>query len=473
MSQPVTSWINRCPGDLRIELAAVQATAVEPVVSRAVQAAPAWSRTPLAERIAYLREVQAALQAAQDPLVQGIALETGKPLGEAKGEVGAVIAKIDLAIADAQRHLTPRQVSDGPHPAQVRRRAKGPAAVIGPFNFPLHLPNGAAVAYLLAGSPVVFKPSPLAATVAAQYAQILQDVLPEGVFGLVQGGAAEGEALCLNPAIRAVCFTGSVAVGRSLAKALAGDFAKDLALELGGKNALIVCADADLDAAATAAAEGACLTAGQRCNATSRVLVQRSVADAFLERFLKALACYQPGNPLDPKTRLGPLISQTAVARYQQLLAQTGGSWLLPGAIEPEVEGRPGYYVRPAVILWPDRAVGLASPVHAQEAFAPLVEVFITDDLDDTLAVHDTTEFGLTTSVFTRSQSLFDAMAERLQVGNVYANLPTTFSPSTLPFGGLGYSGNGKPGGREFIRFVTDEQAVQVNAAGFSGLDSP
>ncbi|MBD2101876.1 aldehyde dehydrogenase family protein [Leptolyngbya sp. FACHB-261] len=467
-NQPITSWVNRSPGDLRVELAEVAATAVEPVVKRAVQAAPDWAKQPLADRVACLRKAQSALVNAQDSLAYGIALETGKPLREAKGEVGAVIAKIDLTIADAERYLPPRAVTDGPHPAQVRRRSKGPAAIVGPFNFPLHLPHGAAVAHLLAGNPVVFKPSPLAANVAAQYSQLIQASLPEGVFGLVQGGAPEGEALCLHPKIRAVSFTGSVPVGRSLAQALAADFSKDLALELGGKNALIVCADADLSAAAKAAAEGACLTAGQRCNATSRVLVQRQVAEPFLELFLAALAHYQPGDPLNIETTLGPLINQTAVERFQRLLAQTGGQWLLPGAVEPEVNGKPGYYVRPGVMLWQERAVGLASALHCQEAFAPLVEVFIVEDLEDALAVHNSTPFGLTTSIFTRSQAQFEALADCLQVGNVYANLATTFSPSTLPFGGLGESGNGKPGGREFIRFVTDEQAVQIAASSFS-----
>ena len=261
------------------------------------------------------------------------------------------MAKIDLTVADAERWLAEEGNLGGPHPALVRRRSRGPAAVVGPFNFPLHLGHGANVAHLLAGNPVIFKPSPLAACVAARYGELMSAAFPPGVFQVVQGGGAEGEALCLDPRVRSVCFTGSVPVGKALAKALAEDFSKDLALELGGSNALIVCADADLEKAAVAAAEGACLTAGQRCNATSRVIVERSVADEFQRRFLDALAVFQPGDPLLPATRLGPVISAAAVARYERLLAGMQGAWLFPGRVEPEVGGKRGHFVRPAVVL--------------------------------------------------------------------------------------------------------------------------
>ena len=456
MNDHLQSWRNRSPGDLSIELPESTAGDVGAAVESAVAASEAWTRTPLPERIARLRQAQSALAAAKDELAHGIALETGKPLTEALGEVGAVVAKIDLAIGDAGRWLAEEGNLGGPHPALIRRRSRGPAAVVGPFNFPLHLGHGANVAHLLAGNPVIFKPSPLAACVAARYGELMSSAFPPGVFQTVQGGGAEGEALCLEPRVRSVCFTGSVPVGKKLALALAEDFSKDLALELGGSNALIVCADADLERAAAAAAEGACLTAGQRCNATSRVIVERPVAAEFQRRFLAALATFQPGDPLLATTKLGPVISAAAVARYERLLAATQGCWLLPGQVEPVVAGRRGHYVRPAVVL---RASDDDAP--AEECFVPIVSLFVADDLDAAVRLHEATPFGLTASVFTRSETLFRQLGERLAVGNLYANLPTTFSPSTLPFGGLRASGNHRPGGRGFIRFTTDEQAVQ------------
>lgn len=456
------SWRNRSPGDLSIELNEVCADDVNSAVEAACQASPAWRRAPLVEKIARMKAVQQEIAAAKERLAHGITIETGKPLNESLGEVSAVIAKIDLTIEDAKRYLAEESHLGGPHAASVRRRPRGPAAVIAPFNFPLHLGHGASVAHLLAGNPVIFKPSPLCANVAADYGAIMSSAFPAGVFGVMQGGAAEGEALCLDARVRSVCFTGSAAVGRTLAKALAEDFSKDLALELGGVNALLVCADADLEQAATAAAEGACLTTGQRCNATSRVIVEKSVATEFERKFLKALAVFQPGDPLSQTTKLGPLISAAAVMRYEKLCAEIPGDWLLSGQVEPEIAGKRGYYVRPALIRRSDDGRADA------ECFVPVISFFIAEDSDHALRIHNATPYGLTASVFTRSEAKFRALGEHLDVGNLYANLPTTFSPSTLPFGGLRGSGNGRPGGRGFIRFTTDEQAVQWTGFGES-----
>ena len=455
-----TAWQNRSPGDLSIALPEIVAGDVPTAIDEAARSARSWAATPLPERIERMRRAQQLLAGAKDELAHGIALETGKPLTEAVGEVGAVIAKIDLTIGDAEQHLAERMESGGPHPALVRQSARGPAVIIGPFNFPLHLGHGANVAHLLAGNPVIYKPSPLAANVAARYGELMASAFPPGVFQLVQGRGVEGEALCIDPRVRAVCFTGSVPVGRALAEKLAGDFSKDLALELGGSNALIVCADADLAKAATAAADGACLTAGQRCNATSRVIVERPVVAEFQRLFLEALQAFEPGDPLLGSTRLGPVISAAAVQRYEKLLAEMCGTWLLPGKVESTVAGRQGHYVRPAVILREGDGANDA------ESFVPIVNLFIADDPDDAVRLQSATPFGLTASIFTRSEALFHKVGDQLEVGNLYANLPTTFSPSTLPFGGWRNSGNGRPGGRNFIRFTTREQAVQW--AGFT-----
>ena len=454
------SWRNRSPGDLSVLLPEIIAGEPVEAVSAAKFAAPGWAKTPLAERCERLQRAQRLLDATGERLAEGIATETGKPLTEARGELAAVIAKIDLTIADANEILAERPMADGPHPAAVRRRPRGPAAVIGPFNFPLHLGHGAAVAHLISGNPVIFKPSPLAASVAGEYGAIMSSVFPSGVFQLLQGGSAEGEALCLDRRVRSVCFTGSIPVGRALAQALAEDYSKDLALELGGSNAVIVCADADLEKAAMAVAEGACLTAGQRCNSTSRVIVEKAVARDFEQLLLAALTAFRPGDPLLAATKLGPLINAAATARYDRLLAETPGEWLLPGGFAAEVGGKRGYYVHPAVIR---RAEGYFAET---ESFVPIVNLHVAPDLDEAVRLQNATVFGLTASIFTRSRERFQQIGDQLTVGNLYANLPTTFSPSTLPFGGLRDSGNGHPGGRGFIRFTTDEQAVQ-----WTGLD--
>ena len=276
--------------------------------------------------------------------------------------------------------------------------------------------------------------------------------LPPGVFALVQGGPEEAVALARDPRTRAVCFTGSVAAGRALALELAADFSKELALELGGRNAAIICADADLPLAAEAVADGLCLTCGQRCNSTSRALVDERVAGDFEKRLLASLQRYQPGDPMRLETQLGPLISRAAVERYAALTREKA-VWLQPGAILEMADGKRGHYVQPAVRR------GFADA--GTEPFAPVLELESFTSLDDAVARANATPFGMTASVFTRDESLFAKLSDELHAGNIYANLPTTFSPGTLPFGGFGLSGNGRPGGRGFIRFTTQEQALQ------------
>jgi len=465
-----TSWTNHSPGDLRIALPNVHATPPGPAIEAATRAALGWARTPLTERAALLRAIRDELQTIASELASTISLEMGKPLTEARGELTAVIAKFDLTLSDADRHLASESVTDGPHPSERRQLARGPAAVIGPFNFPLHLANGAILAHLAAGNPVLFKPSPVTPVVAARYAEVFLRHLPPGVFGLVQGGAAEGQTLCTDPRVRAICFTGSVAAGRAISRAIADDYTKNLALELGGKNALIVCPDADLAAAAQAAADGLCLTAGQRCNATTRIILHREISAAFIEQFLTALAAWSPADPLLESTKLGPLATAAAHDRYAATLQRDDLPWLLRGtalATRP-TDGAPGHYVTPSVLLWENLAAGLSSPFTHEELFAPLVEIFIASNDAEILALHNATPYGLTASIYTRSRAHFESLAAGITVGNLYANLPTTFSPSALPFGGLALSGNGKPGGRHFIRFTTDEQSVQIPAGSLS-----
>lgn len=458
-------WRISSPGDLSKELPACTTGDVGSCIRRAQEAFPGWAATPLDERIALLAACRERLEARREELAVLISLETGKPLRESRLELGAVIAKFDLTFADAERYLRDEVVTDGPHPSLVRRRPRGVAAVIAPFNFPIHLGHGAAAAYLVAGNPVVFKPSPLATHTGAAYAAEMMAVLPPGVFEFLPGWGQTGRDLCLDPAVRSICFTGSVPVGRSLSCELAADYSKSLALELGGKNSVIVWADADLDAAAAAVADGMCLTAGQRCNATSRVIVHKDVAEAFVSRLLESVSRYVPGDPLLEETMLGPLISEAACARYDELIRTPVGDWILAGSSPREAGGKAGHFVHPAIVRVRDAAALDASALATKETFAPVLVVEEVAGESDAVARHDAWDFGLTASVFTTSDAVFPSIGQELRVGNLYQNLPTTFSPSTLPFGGWGASGNGHPGGRGFVRFTTEEQAVQWRGA--------
>lgn len=454
MSEDPTRWENRFPGNLEKHFEPVAADDAVMAVDLACRSFAGWRQTPLEDRKTALSLCRDALVESKESLALLIAQEVGKPLREARLELDAVIGKFAFAYQDADLYLAERVVSDGPHPAMVRSRPRGPAAVIAPFNFPIHLGHGAALAYLLAGSPVLFKPSPLAANVAAAYGEIMNRFLPPGVFQIVQGWGSTARTICLDERVRSVCFTGSLPVGLSLAKDLASDLSKSLALELGGKNCLIVCADADLSAAAGAAADGLCLTTGQRCNATSRILVEQSVEGEFFEWFHKALGKYVPGDPTLESTMMGPLANRRAFDRYKRLVA-TPGDWLIPG----KADDTTGYYVQPAIL----KTHG-SSPLGDEEFFSPVATWETFAGIEEAIRLQKTDSLGLTASVYTSSENVFSRFVDDLEVGNLYRNLPTTFSPSSLPFGGMLLAGNGKPGGRGFARFVAHEQAVQWRA---------
>ncbi len=454
------AWQFSSPGNLNRQLERIEPSAVEPAIAAAAAAWRGWAKLDLTERIDRLKAVEAGLREISEQLAMDIAVETGKPLTESRGELGAVLAKFALTFEDAERYLSREAALGGPFLAEVRHLSRGPAVVIGPFNFPLHLANGAILPHLVAGNTVIFKPSPIGAIVAKHYGEVFEQHLPVGVFQVVQGGADEGMSLCKDDRVRAICFTGSVGVGRAIAIAVAGDFSKNLALEMGGKNALVLLADGDLRAAAKAAALGICATAGQRCNSTSRAIIHASQFDRFCEALKEELGAYQPGDPCLETTTLGTLVSEAAHQRYATAL-QSGGDWLVEGAAMAECNGLRGYYVKPAARVWNSFRAGMECPHLAHEIFAPLIDVFLAENDEEIIALHNATPFGLTASIFTSSRARFEEIGSELRVGNLYANLATTFSPSTLPFGGLGLSGNGKPTSRGFIRFTSDEQAVQ------------
>jgi acyl-CoA reductase-like NAD-dependent aldehyde dehydrogenase len=453
------------PGDLSIELPTLPAGNVDHALVESQQAYMTWSQTSLDQRIDHLRQARHQLEFHQEELASGIALEVGKPLTESLAELSAVIAKFELSIQDARSYLTEKTFSDAPHPNRVRHRSRGVAVVIGPFNFPIHLAHGAIVAYLLAGNTVIFKPSPFACNVCQTYGDLMAEVLPEGVFQVVQGGAETGQALVNDPRVRSVCFTGSIASGQAIARACANDITKDVALELGGKNASVVLSDADLDQAAGDIAQAICLTTGQRCNSTSRLIVESSVASELIDRLRVRLQHFVPANPLDPQTTLGPLVSESAKIRYLQAISGSQIDWLTPLGAPEQVQGKRGHYVLPALgTIRPEQISELS--LWKDEIFAPVCLVVTASDSEDQPIIDlvNSTAFGLTAGVFTKDLDRFERLSRRFDVGNVYMNLPTTFSPSTLPFGGLKNSGNRHPGGRGFIRFTTDEQVTQIRA---------
>ena len=416
--------------------------AVDDAVAHARAACPGWARTPLHERKACMLALKHSLSAHAGELALLIAREIGKPLWEADTEVQAALAKIDVTLGDGLDLVAPREVG-GPSQSYAFR-PHGVAAVIGPFNFPLHLIHGHVVPALVTGNTVVVKPSELAASVGQLYARCMHEAgLPPGVFNLVQGAAETGARLAAHPGVDAVMLTGSYAVGQAIKRATLEQPHKLLALELGGRNPAIVLADADLDKAVHDVLWGAFVTAGQRCSGTAVALVERRIYAAFAAHLTQKLDRLRVGDPLAADVFMGPLISEAARARYLASLreAERDGVVTLRGSLH--VEGVPnGAYVSPSVheVQAPR---GLA--YESEELFGPDLALELVDDLDQAIARANASPYGLSTSVFCAQASAFTYALDRLRYGCVNWNAPTCGASSRLPFGGTRKSGNHRP----------------------------
>ena len=423
-------------------------------VDRAVQAArdafPAWRRAGDAARRALLKRYQERLRANAAEIAETIAREIGKPRWEAKTEVDAMIGKVDLSLGDGAAWTADRRIED--LPGEIRFRPHGVVAVVGPFNFPGHLPNGQIVPALLLGNCVLFKPSDKGAASGAWIARCLEEAgAPAGVFNLVQGDARVAEAVVTHDGVDGILFTGSVAVGKRIVAANAARIDRVIALELGGKNASIVLDDCDLERTVRQLAFAAFATAGQRCTATSRVIVTRGIADRLADRLADAARRVVVGYPLEDGVFMGPVISESSrrgVLAAQHAARGAGFEALAPGG-EVEVAGRRGWYLRPAVHRAPSAEVAARArdSYTGCEIFGPDLAVLPVADLDEAIALANDTPYGLSAAVYTSSREAFEEAADRVRVGVLHWNRSTAGASGKLPFGGIKESGNHRPAG--------------------------
>ncbi len=402
---------------------------------------PGWAATPLAARIDTLRRFADAVRAAAEPFAELIARETGKPLWEATGEVASVAAKVDISIEAQAERASERATEAAGAATRVRHKPHGVLAVLGPYNFPAHLPNGHIVPALLAGNAVVFKPSEKTPAAGAMLVRLLHQAgVPEGVVRLLVGGRAEGEALARSPGVDGLLFTGSARGGLALARLFADTPGRILALEMGGNNPLVVWNAADVDAAATIAVQSAFLSAGQRCTGARRLVVEDGRHAALVERIGRLIDRLVVGAPLDrPAPFMGPLIDNDAadgvMAAYRTLLA-AGGIALRPMA-RPDPD-RP--FVTPALV-----DVTAVADRPDEEVFGPLLQMVRVPDFDAALREANTTRYGLAASLVGGGPELFERFWAEARAGVVNWNRPTNGAPSTAPFGGIGLSGNHRP----------------------------
>ncbi|MFQ5417107.1 MAG: aldehyde dehydrogenase family protein [Myxococcota bacterium] len=336
--------------------------------------------------------------------------------------------------------------------------------MLGPFNFPAHLPNGHIVPALATGNTVVFKPSELGPAVGEWMAGRWREAgLPGGVLQVVHGAAETGRALAVHGDVDAVLFTGSYAAGRALAEATLDQPHKLLALEMGGNNAVVVLDDADLDLAAAETALSIAVTTGQRCTCAGRVFAERGVLDAFQEKLTALLSKLRIGPPLEDGVFMGPLASRTAWDRIEAARARAcdaGGERVLQ--VDPR---RPPPYVGPGLVRFPDTRQ--SHPYQRDEIFGPEASLYPIDDLDEAIAAVNDSDYGLAASVFTRARERYEHCIGRVRTGHLNWNKGTVGASGKLPFGGSGRSGNDRPAGITATVYCTFPQAHLESEAGF------
>jgi succinylglutamic semialdehyde dehydrogenase len=438
----MTALVSTCPATGETVWSAPAATAadVTAAVARARAAFRDWRATALDDRIAVVRAYAGVLKERSDALARVIARETGKPLWESAQEVATMIGKVELSIT-AQAERAGYRETPMPFGASIlRHRPHGVMAVLGPYNFPGHLPNGHIVPALLAGNTIVFKPSELTPAVGAAMCDAWHAAgLPDGVLQVVQGGRETGAAL-VDAAIDGLLFTGSAATGAHFRRRFAERPDVILALELGGNNPLVVW-DGDVREAAALVVQSAYVTTGQRCSCARRLIVP---AGAFGDAVVEAVAALIPRLTIgrwddSPPPYMGPLISDQAAATARgqvDRLVALGGRPIVPFGT---VEGQRPAFVTPALI---DMA-GIDAP--DEEIFAPVLQVHRAASFDDAIALANATRFGLSAGLVTADDALWQQFLVEARAGIVNRNRPTTGAAGAQPFGGIGDSGNHRP----------------------------
>jgi succinylglutamic semialdehyde dehydrogenase len=465
--EPLESRSPADPSDRIASFAVADAAAVGAAVSRARRAFPAWRDAGADARAAVLRRFAALAAAAEDELAKLVAREVGKALWDARAEARLLPAKVEVTLAEGLRLVAPVEAAPG---ARWEYHPRGVLAVLGPFNFPLHLPNGHLVPALATGNSAVFKPSELAPACGERLAALLREAgLPAGVLELVQGGRETGRALAAHAGVDGVLFTGSFAAGQALAQAALSQPGKLLALEMGGSNAILVLEDADLELAVAETALSVAATTGQRCTCARRLFVHARVIEPFAERLARVLRGLAVGPPLAPGVFMGPLVSRAAwekLAEWRARAGEAGGVRVLPAQPEP-----PPPYAAAGLVRFADTRQD--HPYQREEIFGPEAALYPIRDLDEGIAAANDSDYGLAAAVFTRERASYERCIGRLRVGCLNWNRGTVGASGKLPFGGLRRSGNDRPAGVTATLYCTMPQAHLESEARFDPAALP
>lgn len=430
-------------------------------VAAAGRAQPAWAALPVAERVGYIRKLADGISARAEEFAQIESLDTGNTIGPMRKDVITAVERMQFFCGLAYEMKGETIPGTTPNLHFTQRIPYGIVGRIIPFNHPIGFAAARLAPALIAGNSIVIKPSEQSPLSAGMLGELCADLLPPGVVNIVTGGRDTGEALVRNPQVKRIAFIGSAAAGMAIQRAAAETSVKHVTLELGGKNPMVVFADADLDRAAEAAVQGMNFGwSGQSCGSTSRLLVHDSIHDEMLERVLTRIRRIKVGHPLDPSVTMGPMNSR---AQYEKTLSyirigQEEGARLAFGGGRPQGEQfARGFWVEPTVFAGVDMSMRLAR----EEIFGPVLSVLRWRDPEEAVAMANAVDYGLTAAVWTRDIDSALRMAHRIDAGYIWVNGVGTHFRG-VPYGGLKNSGIGREEGLEEMLSYTEIKVINI-----------
>lgn len=437
-------------------------------VDAAAKAYPGWKHTPAPERGEILLKAAALLEDRKEELARNMVREMGKVIKEARGDVQEAIDMAKYAAGEGRRLMGMTVPSELRNKfAMATRVPIGIIGVITPWNFPVAIPSWKILPALIAGNCVVFKPATDTPLVALQFVEILNEAgLPPGVLNLVMGSGSEvGVPLIEDPRVGCISVTGSSVTGRKIA-GRCGELMKRITCELGGKNAICVMEDADIDLAVDGALWGAFGTAGQRCTATSRVILHEKIYQEFSKKIVERAKALKIGDGLDPKNDVGPVVNKDqlkSVHEYVEIGEKEGAKLLFGGRILTDGDLAKGCFHEPTIF-------GDVKPtmrIAQEEIFGPVTALIPVKSFEEAIEVANGTEYGLSLSMYTKDVNRAFKAIEELESGIVYINAPTIGAEIQLPFGGVKQTGNGhREAGTTAIEQFTEWKSIYVDYSG-------
>ena len=457
------------PAEIVAERPVHGAADVDAAVAAATEAQRAWARTPAPARAEIVAAAGTVLLDRKAEITRLVTKEAGKILVEAGGDVQEAIDMAAFVAGQGRAawgETVPSELAS--KMAWTTRQPVGVVGLITPWNFPVAIPSWKIFPALLAGNGIVIKPSEHAPACCDAFVDAcLVAGVPAGLVQVVHGFAEPAAAIAVHPGVGAVSFTGSVPTGRKVASAAMETGPRLVSLELGGKNAMIVRDDADLDLVVDGAIFGAFGTAGQRCTSTSRLLVHPRVADTLVERIVDRARALRLGDPADGATDVGPIITHDSARRIVEVVdaaASAGTKVACGGALRTDIDGCDGgAFVEPTVLT----GVKAEDPIARDEVFGPVLAILEVEDLEEAIDVVNAVEYGLSAAIYTRDINAALHAVDRIDTGIVYVNAPTIGAEIPLPFGGTKHTGNGfREAGARGIEQFSQLKTVYVDYSG-------